>query len=528
MRSIEIPQPDERHGAYRFFEILPGTLTWTILLLPIILGIFSPTAAAYFIIAYILIWFFRAIAIAFRSLQGWRRMNQHTTLPWPSLIEDLETLKVTAPNAPSWHARNIDRVREHMPNRILPSQVYHAVIIPFWKESREILEPTLQAVMSSEFDTKKIILILAYEQRGGETVAKTAKDLAKQYGRHFYHAESIMHPWPIAGEVIGKGGNATWAGRRLKKLLVEEKINPDQVLVTVLDADNRPHKKYFGALTYTFCSTEEPRYASYQPIPMFTNNIWDAPAPMRVIATGNSFWMVVQSMRQHMLRNFSAHAQPMSALIDTDFWSVRSIVEDGHQYWRTWFRYNGRHEVFPIFTPIYQDAVLNDTYLKTIKAQFVQVQRWAYGASDIAYVAYNGWFKPNHIPKLKLWPKFLRLLEGHVSWSTAPLILALSAQIPYLLNRQNFVANQLPRVVSRVQMVAMVGILITLFLSMKALPPKPERYKRRRTVWMVVQWVYLPLTTITFSSFAAINSQTRLMFGWYLTKFNLTEKSVKK
>jgi hypothetical protein len=39
--------------------------------------------------------------------------------------------------------------------------------------------------------------------------------------------------------------------------------------------------------------------------------------------------------------------------------------------------------------------------------------------------------------------------------------------------------------------------------------------------------VYLPITTIVYSSMAAINSQTRLMFGWYLGKFDLTEKAVK-
>jgi hypothetical protein len=96
---------------------------------------------------------------------------------------------------------------------------------------------------------------------------------------------------------------------------------------------------------------------SYQPLPIYTNNIWDAPAPMRVIATGNSFWNIVLGLRPHMLRNFSSHAQSMAALIDTDFWSVRTIVEDGHQFWRTYFRFDGRHEVYPIFTPIFQDAV---------------------------------------------------------------------------------------------------------------------------------------------------------------------------
>ena len=244
---------------------------------------------------------------------------------------------------------------------------------------------------------------------------EVAEGLVKEYGCRFFLAAAIEHPKDIPGEIIGKGGNITHAGRSLKSYLRDKNIDPARVLVTTLDSDPRPDPKYFGALTYTFCSTEEPKYVSYQPIPMYLNNIWDAPAPMRVIATGNSFWMVVQSLRPHMLRNFSAHAQPMQALIDTDFWSVRTIVEDGHQFWRTYFRYDGRHEVYPIFVPIYQDAVLTEKYWRTLKAQFIQVRRWAWGASDIAYVFYSGFLKPNRVPKRDLINKFLRLFEGHLS-----------------------------------------------------------------------------------------------------------------
>jgi hypothetical protein len=260
---------------------------------------------------------------------------------------------------------------------------------------------------------------------------------------------------------------------------------------------------------------------------MFLNNIWDAPAPMRVVATGNSFWNVVLSLRPHMLRNFSSHAQPMSALIETDFWSVRTIVEDGHQYWRSFFRFDGKHDVFPIFVPIYQDAVLTDSYKKTLRAQFKQVQRWAWGASDIAYVFYNGFLKQNKVPRPRMIAKFARLLENHVSWSTTPLILLLAAWPNLYLNPQSIIASNLPRYVSWIQRILMAGILVSLFLSMRSLPPKPQRYKHRRSVWMVLQWVYLPFTTIIYSSFAAINSQTRLMFRRYLG-FNTTEKAVKK
>jgi hypothetical protein len=299
------------------------------------------------------------------------------------------------------------------------------------------------------------------------------------------------------------------------------------VLVTGLDADNHPDKKYFGALTYTYCSTEEPRNSSYQPITMYTKNIWDAPAPMRVVATGNSFWNVVLSLRPHMLRNFSAHAQPMAALIDTDFWSVRTIVEDGHQYWRTFFRYEGKHQVYPIYVPIYQDAVLTDNYKRTLKMQFVQVRRWAWGCSDIAYVAYNGYLKPNKIPRSIMLARFARLLEGHISWSTAPLILLLAALVPFFVNPQSYLTNQLPQIARWIQTVATVGIFVSLFLSFRVLPPKPERYKRRRNVWMIAQWILLPVTTIVYGAFAAIYSQTRLMFGWYLG-WVITEKAVRK
>jgi phosphatidate cytidylyltransferase len=85
--------------------------------------------------------------------------------------------------------------------------------------------------------------------------------------------------------------------------------------------------------------------------------------------------------------------------------------------------------VIPIFLPIYQDAVLAKGYKRTLKAQFIQIRRWAWGATDIAYVAKYGFFKKNKISKIDVWFKFLRLLEGHFSWATAPLILAFGGRI---------------------------------------------------------------------------------------------------
>lgn len=529
MKDIEIPLKEERGARYKFFEKLPGILTWSILILPFVLSLFAANIVALLIIAYFLIWLARAMGLNVRVIQGWRTMKQHEMLNWPKMLAQLENPQNNiqkTKDLPKWHFNNLERIAET--EVVDPNEVYHAVIIATYNESRDILEPTIKSVINSHYDMDKVIFVLAYEERGGKDVEKQAEQLVKDYKGKFHHAMAVQHPADMPNEVVGKGGNITYAARELQKYLEKQNIEPLNVIVTTLDADNRPHVNYFASLTYTYCVSPDPLHASYQPIPMFTNNIWDVPALMRVVATGNSFWNIILSLRPHVLRNFASHAQSMKALIDTDFWSVRTIVEDGHQFWRTYFRYDGKHEVYPIYLPIYQDAVLDRTYSKTLKAQFVQMRRWAYGASDISYVANNLWLKKDSkVPRIDGLFKFLRLLEGHVSWAVAPLILTFAAFIPALFNPDDYASNQLPVLVSRIQTFAMLGIFITFFLSFKTLPPRPKRYKKRRNFWMMIQWVLLPLTTIVYSSFSALNSQTRLLFGKYLEHFDVTEKAVK-
>lgn len=525
MKQIEIPYEKDRSRRYRFFEAFPGLLTWTMLALPFILSFINVTLAAFFVITYLLIAFTRALGVSIRGLQGNRLVTTYKKLDWQALLADIQAKKVSYPHAPKWHYQNIARLQAN-PTPVQPDELMHVAMIATYNESREVLEPTIQSVLASEYDMKRVILVIAYEQRGGERTMQLVKDLVKEYGKHFYHAMAVCHPADIPGEIIGKGGNITYAGRELEKYVKKAKLDPLNIVVTTLDADNRPDKKYFAALSYVYCLTDDPLHVSYQPVSMYTNNIWDAPAPMRVLATGNTYWNTVLMLRPHMLRNFSAHAQSMKALIDTDYWSVRTIVEDGHQFWRTYFRYDGNHIVYPVYVPIYQDAVLADTYVKTLKAQFIQLRRWTWGASDVAYVVDKGFFSKNKVPRFDLWVKLGRLLESHVTWASAPFLLAFAAFIPVLFNPENYAANELPILVSYIQRLALTMAVVSIYICFKTLPPKPARYKRHRTLFMLLQWVYMPVTSLLYNGTAALYSQTRLIFGKYLDKFDVTVKAV--
>lgn len=410
-----------------------------------------------------------------------------------------------------------------------PKDVYHAVIMVAYNEGLETLVPSVEAVRDTSFPNERIIFVLGYEERGGEAMEANARELKERFKGVFRDFILVKHPDGLRNEVVGKGPNLTYAGEHLAKYVERQRIRKENVIVTSLDSDNRMSKGYLDYVAYEFLVRPDRQHYSYQPVSIFTNNIWEASAPMRVIAMSNSFFNVISTMRPHLLRNFASHSQPLAALEGMDFWSKRTIVEDGHQYWRSLFYFEGDYGVVPIRVPIYQDAVMSETFWGTLKAQFVQLRRWDYGASDVAYVGSYLFSKERKIPFWQLFPKFWRLLDGHVTLAIMAPIVAFGGWVPMLLNlgSRGAVAFNLPNVVGIIQTIAAIGLFVTVFVSLKMLPERPEWAKKRKKFAMVIQWILSPVVAIVYQSAAAFYAQTRLMLGKYMEKFDVTRKVVK-
>lgn len=548
------------HRVVRFFEILPGLATWTMIVLPIVLSIYAPVVVAYFIIAFDLFWLMKSFRMSSALLVGHRRLRIATQLDWVARLKHLEAMMagegteeveqaiVEAKREQSffWFLSRkgrrqneqlqqlhveLDNLKNTQAFRkpVKPSEVIHVVILATYNETLETLRPSIKALAQVNYDLSKIWFVVAYEERGGDVDRERVATLQREFKGQFARFLSFEHPDGIVGEERGKGANITHAGREVLKVIRDEGLHIPNIMVTTLDADHRPDPEYFNHLTYSFVTSETPKHYSYQPIPMFFNNIWHVPAPMRVIATGNSFWVIINSVRPHLLRNFASHSQPLEALIDTDFWATWSVVEDGHQYWRSYYRYNGQYRVEPIYAPIYQDATLASGYFKTFRNQYLQLRRWAYGVSDVPYVAIQNARHPK-IPAGSRTIHFWRLFEGHFSWATAPLILTFVAWMPLYLNstfKYSVLAHQLPIIASQIMTIAMVGLFITIWLSIMSLPQRPRSKKKVQGIFMILQWALLPIVALGFGAMAAIDAQTRLMFGKYLG-FRVTEKAVKE
>ena len=552
--DLEIPL-GKRTKKYRLLEILPGALSYTMIILLFVLSIISPALGSYYLLLIIAVTLVKAVGIVYRTIQGYNAAKRAEKVNWHERLVDLETpheryevlLKHKCKEfAFNEHVENLkllsvgkDLVLSESEVQVdepisfpKPKEVYHAVIMVAYNEGLETLIPTVEAVRDGSFDNERIIFVFGYEERGGEAMVENAKVLKEKFKDDFFEFITVMHPKDLKDEIQGKGPNLNFAAGELLEFVKKKKIPLKNIIVTSLDSDNKMSKWYLDYVAYQFIVHPNRQHLSYQPVSLFTNNIWDAPAPMRIIAISNSFFNIISSMRSHTLKNFASHSQPLLALSEMGFWSKKTIVEDGHQYWRSLFFFKGNYEVLPIHVAIYQDAVMEETLIKTLKAQFVQLRRWDYGASDVAYVGVRLFSKDRKrigkMPFLPLFAKFVRLLEGHVTLAAISPMVAFGGWVPKIINSRSkdLLTFNLPNTISLIQIFASVGLMTTILLSLKMLPPRPKEVKTPR-ILMILQWLLMPVVAIVYQSFAAFYSQTRLLTGNYMEKFDVTKKVVK-
>ncbi|MEK9180898.1 MAG: glycosyltransferase family 2 protein, partial [Patescibacteria group bacterium] len=405
-------------------------------------------------------------------------------------------------------------------------KITHLILLPTVRESVEVLTSSIKSYLACDYPADKMVLVLACEERAGEYGLRVAAEIKSRFEKSFSKLLVTFHPDGIAGEAKTKGANITYAAKEAKKILDESGVDYKDVIVSAFDADSVVTPQYFAQLTYAYLTCESPTRTSYQPVPIYNNNIWDAPAFNRLVAINSSFWQMVESSRPDRLITFSSHSMSMQALVEVDYWPVDVISEDSQIFWRCFLHYHGDYRTVPLFTFVSLDAVVLESYLKSLAGQYKQNRRWAWGVVDWPYVV-DGFRKD---PKIPLWKKLLyaeRLLEGHYFWATAALMIAALGWLPLFLGgarlANRVLAVNLPQVTGTIMTISTIFLILFVALFFILLPKRPHHRSALDNVWMLLQWLLVPVSSIFFGGFPAIDAQTRLMFGKYM-EFWVTPK----
>lgn len=510
---------------YRFLEILPGVLSWSILILPMLASFWVPKAVAIFIILYVFLWFLRSLKSSAFLLYSYFKSKRLVKENWHHLLDFFSEHPPMA--STKLERETVQKIQQLQQKGIFKkwTNIYHVVIMPTYKEEKEILESSLEAIAKTDFPRERIIIVLATEERDRMRAEINSAYLTQRFSYVFGQFYHVMHPAYLPNEIPAKGANISYAGQFIAKKLKDQGIDLSNVLVTTLDADNQPHCLYFSALTYHYLMEEEREKRSYQPLTFFNKNIWNVPFTNRLIALANTFWYLAESAQSNRLFNAATYAQSLKTLVAMDFWSCQTIVEDLHQFWRTYFHFHGNHKVVPLFIPVYQDALENRTYFTSLIGQYKQLRRWAWGASEIPYAILKMWKERKKLPLLRTIEKIVYLCYLEITWATAPIIILFNKSIPTIINPafgRSLFAYNLGQIFTIVFTLMLSGILIYLFISLLCIP-KPKGPSPWRFMLVFLEWTLLPLVTILYGAIPALDAQTRLMLNKPLS-FNVTEK----
>ena len=487
---------NQERRVYRFFEILPGALAWGTLGGVVFLSWAAPVFIAFFIIAFDVYWFLKTLFLSIHLRFTFSIMRKIQKKDWLVQLQNLSGAPI------DWR------------------DIYHLVILPMYKESYQVVGDSFEALVNVNYPKEKLIVVLATERRGGEAGREAARQIKEKYAGQFGRFLVTEHPDDIAGEIAGKGSNETWAGREVKREIIDKLGIPyENILVSAFDVDTVIFPDYFARLAYLFLRQPDRIYCSFQPVPVFNNNIWDAPSFSRVVAQSGTFWHMMQQERPERLATFSSHAMNFKTVVEMDWWSVKNVSEDSRIFWQALLFYDGQYRVVPLYYPVSMDANLAENWWQTAVNGYKQQRRWGWGVENIPYVLF-GFLQNKKIPlRTKVFWAFNHL-EGFWSWGTNALIIFILGWLPLFLGGQEFnvslLSYNLPQVTRIIMTAAMVGLVTSAIYGAMLLPARPQKHGSYKYFFMILHWILLPATIIIFGSLPGLAAQTRLMLGKYM------------
>lgn len=482
--------------ARRALELFPGFVSWTIILFPIWGSFFIPTVLAYFILFFDVYWFYKSFSLVINNFIASRKIQQTENTDWYEKV------------------------------KVLPdsTKVNHVLILLNYKESAEKVRVTLQALTHQSFPLKNLHVVLAMEEREKEAKER-AKILTKEFGHLFGSIFPTYHP-DVEGEVKGKSSNEAYAGRQVyKKLFEHGPFDTNFATISSVDADSIFHKEYFSYLAYKFLSDPKRYNKFWQSATVYHNNIWEVPAPTRIISFFGSLWRTALLVQGDRLITNSTYSLSLKLLKDIDFWDVDVIPEDYRVFFKAFFRLKGQVWVEPLFLKTTMDAALSKGYINSLKNKYIQERRWSWGVSDDPLFM-KWWLTIPGVPFIRKTSLLYHLLLDHILWPTNWFIVTIAANIMAIINpvySRTALGFSLPQLAGFILNFSLIALLAMLYLDYKN-RPENKYLPLRRKLLFPLEFLLMPVVGFFLSALPALISHTSLMLGKRM-EYKVTDKA---
>lgn len=499
--------------SFKIVRMIPGFITLLLLFAPIwatVIGV--PELVLYYVAFLSVYWFYKTIVTNIGNLVGFRRYKRALELNWDAMIQRIDWAKLPNP--------------EQLPASYADLKVI--ILIPFYKEPYEVLSETVKSILDTTYDLKKIHLVLAVEESGGEASAETARRIGEDFGDKFGDYAYYFHPKGIPGEAIGIAGpNLSWAAREYVKKLQSQGQDLKNYLTIKYDSDMLLSKKFLSNFVHTYLVTPDRYHAFFSPATiLYSNNYWKVPLLVRVFSgiltlALLSEWVISKKKKQ----SFSCFGFSLQLLHDIDYWDPMIGVDDTGFYWRAYLTLDGNFRGEEFYSPCYMDAVEAENYVKTHVVHYKQLRRWGWGA--IVYpMAIQAMATNKKMPMTSKIASLAEMFRVYNLYSTIAFLLTFAIPIVALIKPDfglQSSAHVLPKIASTLLAISTLGLIPSraVLEGLYGAPPKSSGFLFY--LWHYVEQVMLVIFSLTLGFFPYLQAQIEMMFGKSMT-FIVTPK----
>ncbi|MFH1363374.1 MAG: hypothetical protein ABIH45_04120 [Candidatus Omnitrophota bacterium] len=513
----------------RFFEILPGILSWGIILGVIVLGLTRPLAVAGLILAFDLYLVLRFTYMIIFLLFLRSRLELEAKTDWLARARginrlydywrELNELEV-GPKGKQDLSRTIHknelRILEKSRSRApLLEDIHHLIIIPGKAADIANFSSTVDSLLRSDFPSIKISVIFAFEYGVSQPLRLTVSRLIERYRDKLFEVQAVYCPDKPSSKYPNRSAVINFAARESVKYFNQKRIPLEKVITSYFQAGVLVSPDYLSCLTYRFMVSPYRQAACFQSIPVYNYSIWSDPVSRITLNASASFFQLIEAANPDNLVSFSSYSLSLAALAEFDYWPQDSASIDTAMFWKAFIYFNGNFKVIPLYIG-YPVKTVVEAQASWFKELYRQKQEQAMAVQDFP-IAMRAFLKAGRMPLAKRILQAFKLLEAQLSVSLWPFLLLVAGWFPALLCGREFSDSgtyySTPRITFLIFSLMVIGLIMSLVLTKRVLP---ERKSERKILVKIVDWltlVPLALIGIFLQSLAVLSVQTGLIFG---------------
>jgi len=397
------------------------------------------------------------------------------------------------------------------------------------------LRKTLNTLVAQTCAKDKVIVVIATEKNDKEAIEKV-EALIEEYSKNLLGLFYTVHEKISPAETDGKSSNVAWCARCVQHTILEKwNYVPEQILVTVCDADTYFDEQFCECLSYTHAQNMEPYNCTYQSAENEFPNIWMVPTLVRVKAVVDSINMLgMLSSKYAVPYPYVCYSQSLRTIMDVNGWDVDVVPDDFHHFMKCFFKKDGHFRLVPIFMLTGNNAQEHTNWFSAMRSRYRRAKRDAWGAIDLSYILSQWYQKRNVLDKHCAFMLFVDVIEHHVSWSSYFLTVMLGGMMSAWLNPE---LETYPFGIG-IRAMALIAFGPILFATwayivcdfyVRMFLVQDRKYFEANSAplwWQItsqVQWLLIPLADFIFAAMAALDAQLHMalwpkMSGYRVSK----------